>query len=305
LQKQKIREILETISHGGVEYLEFEAEGKTYIRKFAPKERLIVLGGGHVSQPICHIAGLLGFAVTVVDDRPMFANSRNFPDVEHIVCDGFRKAISELNITENDYVVIVTRGHRWDAECLREILPGTFPGYLGMMGSRRRVHELFELLKGEGYRADLIEKIHSPIGLEIKALTPAEIAVSVCAELVLHRRTHLPAEDKEILEQSDADKNLLEFLLDDSMPKAFVTVLSTRGSTPAKSGAVMAVDRMGVIRGTVGGGCSEAELITKARQNIGTGERLIVDVRLTSDIAEEEGMVCGGVMRALVEDVTD
>lgn len=303
MKRQKIREILETVSRGGVDYVELEADGKTYIRKFAPKERLIVLGGGHVSQPICHIAGVLGFSVTVVDDRPSFANSRNFPDVDQIVCDGFRKAISELNITENDYIVIVTRGHRWDAECLREILPGTFPSYLGMMGSKRRVHELFEMLKGEGYDADLIGKIHSPIGVEIKALTPAEIAVSVCAELVLHRRTHTPIENREILEQSEADPAILEFMLDESMPKAFVTVISTRGSTPAKSGALMAVDRIGTSRGTVGGGCSEAELITKARQSIGTGERQIVDIRLTSDIAEEEGMVCGGVMRALIEDI--
>lgn len=303
MQRQKIREILDAVSHGKIEYAEFEADEKKYIRKFAPKERLIVLGGGHVSQPICHIAGLLGFAVTVVDDRPMFANSRNFPDVEKIVCDGFRKAISELNVTESDYIVVVTRGHRWDAECLREILPGTFPSYLGMMGSRRRVRELFELLKGEGYDAERIAKIHSPIGLEIRALTPAEIAVSVCAELVLHRRTRLQIEDREILEQSEADPAVLEFLLDESVPKAFVTVLSTRGSTPAKSGAVMAVDKTGAIRGTVGGGCSEAELITKARQNIGSGKQKIVDVELTSDIAEEEGMVCGGVMRALIEDV--
>ena len=289
MKKQEISEILNAVSHGKIAYAEFEADGKRFIRKFAPKERLIVLGGGHVSQPICHIAGLLGFAVTVVDEK--------------IVCDGFRKAIAELEITENDYIVVVTRGHRWDAECLREILPGTFPSYLGMMGSRRRVRELFELLKGEGYDAERIAKIHSPIGLEIKALTPAEIAVSVCAELVLHRRTHLQIEDREILERSEADPAVLEFLLDESAPKAFVTVLSTRGSTPAKSGAVMAVDKTGAIRGTVGGGCSEAELITKARQNIGSGERKIVNVELTSDIAEEEGMVCGGIMRALIEDV--
>ena len=142
-----------------------EIDGERYVRRFIPEERLILLGGGHIAVPLCKMASMLDFAVTVADDRPSFANSARFPDAAQVICESFAKAIEDLQIRPSDYVCVITRGHRWDAECLREILPGTFPSYLGMMGSRRRVRELFELLKGEGYDAERIAKIRQ-ISLE-------------------------------------------------------------------------------------------------------------------------------------------
>ena len=110
-------------------------------------------------------------------------------------------------------------------------------------------------------------------------------------------------EDGDVLERTDTDFDLLRFLADGAMPGAMMMVLSAKGSTPAGAGAMMAVDRIGRIYGTVGGGCGEAEVISTARRIIGTGRSTVVEISLTNDVAEQEGMVCGGAMRVLVEDI--
>ena len=208
-----------------------------------------------------------------------------------------------LRVRPTDYICVITRGHRWDGECLRQILKGEYPSYLGMIGSRRRVTALLGLLREEGYDADKLAAIHTPIGLKIGAETPAEIAVSICAELVQHRRSHPAEEDEAVLERTDTDFELLRFIAEGKAPAALMTVISTMGSTPAESGAIMVMDALGKTIGTIGGGCGEAEVMTAARRLIGTGQAKTVEVDMTNDIAEEEGMVCGGKMRVLVEDI--
>ncbi|MCQ2500785.1 MAG: XdhC family protein, partial [Lachnospiraceae bacterium] len=111
----------------------------TVAEPFYPEDRLIILGGGHVALPLVEFGAKAGFSVTVVDDRLSFANPGRFPWADHVICDSFEHAIKSLNIRRQDYVCILTRGHRWDADCLRAILSGEEPGYLGMIGSRRRV----------------------------------------------------------------------------------------------------------------------------------------------------------------------
>ncbi len=129
-------------------------------RRFLPPQRLILLGGGHISQPLCKMAVEVEFDVAVVDDRPSFANSLRFPSASRVICDSFPKAIKELQITSFDYVAVITRGHKNDAECLRELLVGNMPFYLGMIGSKRRVTGLLELLAEEGLDKELLEQIH-------------------------------------------------------------------------------------------------------------------------------------------------
>ena len=144
-----------------------------------PKERLIVLGGGHIALPVCEFASKCGFEVYVVDDRPAFANAPRFPWAAGVICDSFENGIEQLKITPYDFVVVITRGHRHDADCLRAILPGKQPAYLGMIGSRRRVRGLLDMLVEEGFSKENIERICTPIGLKIGAVTPEEIAVSI------------------------------------------------------------------------------------------------------------------------------
>lgn len=278
--------------------------GRVYTRKFIPKERLILLGAGHIAQPLCKMAAMLDFYVIIVDDRMSFANTERFPDASEVVCNSFAKAISKLDIRKTDYVCVITRGHRWDGDCLREIFKGPQPSYLGMIGSARRVKGLMGMLSEEGYDEDRLSEIHAPIGLKINALTPAEIAVSICGQLVQHRRRNAGKEQEEVLTQTNADRELIRFLADKSGKKAMMLVLDSTGSTPVKPGAIMAIDNIGGTYGTIGGGCSEADVINRARRIIGTGGSAVVEVDMSNDMAAEEGMVCGGHMRVLVEDIT-
>ena len=302
IRKEAVRVLRETEA-GRASEITKEIDGERYVRRFIPEERLILLGGGHIAVPLCKMASMLDFAVTVVDDRPSFANSARFSDAAQVICESFAKAIEDLQIRPSDYVCVITRGHRWDGECLRQILRGEYPSYLGMIGSRRRVTALLALLREEGYDADKLAAVHTPIGLKIGAETPAEIAVSICAELVQHRRSHPADENEAVLERTDTNFELLRFLAGNCVPAALMTVISTMGSTPVESGAIMVMDELGRTIGTIGGGCGEAEVMTAARRLIGTGQTRVVEVDMSNDIAEEEGMVCGGRMRVLVEGI--
>lgn len=298
------QQILDKLDRGETPELIKTVEGQSYTRVFLPENRLILLGGGHIAQPLCEIASMLDFSVTVVDDCITFANMDRFPKASQVICNSFSSAISDLSIRATDYVCVITRGHRWDGECLRQILAGTLPNYLGMIGSKRRVAGLLNLLSEEGFSTDHLARIHAPIGLKINAQTPSEIAVSICAEMITHRRKYVHKDQNISLDQTNTDYAMLRFLAEDTQPKACALVLSSTGSTPVKPGAMMAIDYLGNGYGTIGGGCSEAAVMVRARKIMGTGNSCVVEIDMTNEVAESEGMVCGGTMRVLLEDVT-
>lgn len=270
-----------------------------------PQERLIVLGGGHIALPVCEFGARCGFTVCVVDDRPDFANTARFPDAAQVICDSFENGIRRLQITPFDYVVVITRGHRHDADCLRVLLPGAEPAYLGMIGSRRRTKGLLEMLKEEGYDEGRLQKICTPIGLNIGAVTPGEIAVSILSEVIAYKRLPEHGDPRRYCNDSDVELSTLRYLAENHEPKAVVTVIETKGSTPRGTGAKMAVSPLGKVTGSIGGGCSEAAVIQDAVRIIGTGRYQLVDIDLTGEVAESDGMVCGGTMKVLVEDGTE
>ena len=144
---------------------------------------LYIFGAGHVSQYIAKIAKMIDFSVTVIDDREEFANKERFPDVDEIIVEKFQKVFNRLSFTGKEFVVIVTRGHQYDAEVLSVILKRQIK-YVGMIGSRRKVKIIFDHMKKSGFDDGMINKVHAPIGLAIHAETPQEIAVSVVAELI-------------------------------------------------------------------------------------------------------------------------
>ena len=152
-----------------------------------PEDKLLVLGAGHVGQYVAAFGKKLDFKVTVVDDRPDFANSRRFPDADEIMCTDFGQAIEEYDTDQNTYIVIVTRGHQYDEACLRRVLGKPYK-YLGMIGSRRRVKMLLSKLEKEGFALEDLNKVKTPIGLKIGAETPAEIAISILGEIIAIRR---------------------------------------------------------------------------------------------------------------------
>lgn len=266
------------------------------------KSRLIVLGGGHVALPVVELGAKCGFQVTVVDDRYDFANPGRFPLAEKVVCDEFMKALRELKVTASDYVVIITRGHKYDEDCLRALLAGPEPAYLGMMGSKRRVAFVREKLLSEGADPARLERLYSPIGFKIGGIGPDEIAVSIIAEVISVRR--LGRGDKKVRNRTDLDLDVLNLLAGETdVPKAVATVISSKGSSPRGAGAKMIIYRDGRLVGSIGGGCSEAEVLGPAREMIGTGTYRVFHVDMTAEEAEDEGSVCGGVMDILVEDV--
>lgn len=276
------------------------ADGFTMLEPITPPERMIVLGGGHVSLALCQFAAATGFDVTVIDDRPAFANTARFPMAREVICDTFESAIRALTLTPYDYVVILTRGHRHDGDCLRELFKKSRTAYLGMIGSRRRVAGLKDVLEEEGIDRAWLDSICTPIGLDIGAITPAEIAIAIMAEIISYKR--MPGKALHPVNSSDLEPDMISYLAKDEEPKAIVTVLSSMGSTPRAAGAKMSVNIAGQVTGTIGGGCAEGAIIQTAVRMIGTGTYQLVDIDMSGEVAESEGMVCGGVMTVLIED---
>ncbi len=150
--------------------------------------KLIVVGAGHIAVPLAKIARLLDFHVTVIDDRILFANRERFPDVDEVTVGDMAETLKGMAITPSTYIVLVTRGHKYDEPCLREIVHSPAK-YVGMIGSRRRVKACFHRFKEEEKIADeIIQRVYAPIGLDLHAETPEEIAVAIIAEIILARR---------------------------------------------------------------------------------------------------------------------
>ena len=299
--RKEFHDILDAVQAGREADLMRTVDGQTVVRRFLPPERLVLLGGGHVSLALYEAVLRVGFAVTVVDDRPAFASYTRFPEAKEVLCDSFETALPRLNIGAGDFVCVLTRGHKDDVTCMKYLLRGNEPRYLGMIGSHRRVKGLFELLGEEGYDRERIARVHAPIGLPIGAVTPAEIAVSIAAELIAAR--HAQPAVAGLLPQQNTDLDALAFLADDSRPAALLLVLATKGSTPVKGGALMGTDRLGNSAGTIGGGCGENQAILAARRLMGSGKSQVVTVDMTNDVAAMEGMVCGGTMDVLIKDL--
>lgn len=149
--------------------------------------RLVVVGGGHIGRSLVKIGVEVGFEATVIDDRPDYANRERFPEAEHVICAPFEQALAELPVDHNTYIVLVTRGHKQDELSLRMLVERP-AGYLGMIGSKRRTGAVIGHLRDDGFAEDALDRVRTPIGLDIGAETPEEIAVSIIAEMIMVRR---------------------------------------------------------------------------------------------------------------------
>jgi xanthine dehydrogenase accessory factor len=160
---------------------------EVFIEPMLPVQSLYIFGAGHVSLSLSKVAALAGFRTVVVDNREQFATRERFPEADQIHAAEYEEIISKLEINESSYLAIVTRGHKDDMRVLRWAV--TTPArYIGMIGSKRKAIEVFKELEKEGVSLARLEQVHTPIGLEIGAVTPEEIAVSVVAELIAARR---------------------------------------------------------------------------------------------------------------------
>jgi xanthine dehydrogenase accessory factor len=163
-----------------------------FIEPILATPTLYLFGGGHVSLYVSKIATLAGFDSVIIDDREAFANKERFPEAAETHAGPWEEIFPKLKINEFSYVVITTRGHKGDLTCLRWAL--VIPArYVGMIGSKRKLIEFYKVLQSEGVPLERLERVHSPVGLEIGALTPQEIGVAVVAEMIAVRRNALPS----------------------------------------------------------------------------------------------------------------
>jgi xanthine dehydrogenase accessory factor len=159
---------------------------EVFVEPILPQPVLYIFGGGHISIALAQAAHMAGFAIGVVDDREQFANRQRFPMARDIYV-SFDEAFAMLRPNACDYLVIVTRGHRDDMRVLGWAA-GTAARYIGMIGSKRKVLSVYEALERDGVPAERLDRVHAPVGLDIGALTPEEIAISITAELIAVRR---------------------------------------------------------------------------------------------------------------------
>ena len=204
-----------------------------FMEKVGSGKQMVICGAGHVSIALLRLAKMVGFKVTVIDDRPVFCNKAREAGADEVICEPFRQALERMDDHQEPYFIIVTRGHQYDVDCMHVIL-GKRHSYIGMMGSKVRVKNLKAGLLEEGYDAALLDSVHMPIGLKIGATKM--------------------------------------IILED-----------------------------GRIIGTIGGGCAEAEVISKARYCIRENICLMEHVEVTGREAAENGLVCGGVMDILIQ----
>ncbi len=164
-----------------------EAPLHAHIDPLLPLPRLLIFGGGHIAVPLAHLADLVGFRVTVVDDRQEFADRQRFPRADQVLVAPVPEAFRQLHVDGNSYLVAVTRGHALDEDVVAEALR-TPARYIGMIGSTRKVAGVMGRLRDRGFRESDLARVHAPIGLDIGAETVEEIAVSIVAQLIAVRR---------------------------------------------------------------------------------------------------------------------
>jgi xanthine dehydrogenase accessory factor len=171
-----------------ITHLEPNGGVRLFVDPIVGAQRLIIVGAGHIAVPLCELGAMLGFYVTVIDDRASFANRERFPQADEIIVKPFTAAIDSLALDGHCYLVSVTRGHSFDEEVVRAALMQPC-GFVGMIGSRRRVKATLERLGQSGVPRERLADVHAPLGVAIGGETPEEIAISIIAEIIRERRT--------------------------------------------------------------------------------------------------------------------
>jgi xanthine dehydrogenase accessory factor len=158
-----------------------------FVEPVVPQPRAFIFGAGHISKSLSRIASLAGFATVIIDNRESFANRERFPEADEVFAEEYEEVFPKLSIHESSYLIIVTRGHRDDLRVLR-LAAATPARYIAMIGSKRKVIGVIKELEKEGIPRSVFERMYAPMGLEVGAISPEEIAVSVAAEMIAVRR---------------------------------------------------------------------------------------------------------------------
>ena len=246
-------------------------------RWFRTREKLVILGAGHVGSKTAHLGSFLDFEVTVIDDRREFANREIVPDADFIHCTEFDTVEKCFPEEENTYYVVVTRGHAADKICVEKILNHGKYAYVGMIGSKLKVQKTLEDLRKEDFSEEEISKIHAPIGLKIGGRTPEEIALSIAAELV------------QVKNQATVS-SLSHKLLHTKEEGVLCIITDKTGSSPRGKGSMMLVTKEGIL-GSIGGGALEKTVICEAKK---VRQITTKSYSLSNEESAKLGMICGG-----------
>ena len=264
---------------------------EVFIEYLASKPNLVICGGGHIALPLCNIGKLLDFKVTVIDDRKEFANSDRFNLADEVICGNFEEVLKENIFNKNTYFVIVTRGHKDDRRCLEFAIDKDY-AYVGMIGSKAKVATVVESLLEAGYSRELTDKVHTPIGLKIGGQTPAEIAVSIAAEII---------KEKNINQKTEISEEILKEIIEDNQAKVLATIVEKVGSSPRGIGTKMLIKEDKSFKGTVGGGSVENAVYLKSLELIDSRSSDVEMYNLSNSDASTLGMVCGGKVKVVFE----
>jgi xanthine dehydrogenase accessory factor len=200
IEKQVIQEALAVIRMGKPKKLTYRLQAgeelgmicggdmEVFLEPILVTPHLYIFGGGHIGLPLAKMAHIAGFKVSIIDERPEFANPERFPDAARTIATDIATAFEQLTIDHSNYIVIVTHGHKGDEAVLAAALK-TPARYIGMIGSKEKNRAVFSHLLAKGYSKEDLDRVHATIGLRIKAQTPEEIAVSIVAELIQERRS--------------------------------------------------------------------------------------------------------------------
>lgn len=270
--------------------------GDVLVERITTHPHLILCGAGHVSVYTAKVAKMVGFKVTVIDEREDFANCDRFPDADEIVNLPFDAALKTIE-DPNAYYVIVTRGHRDDRQCLETIVHKPYT-YCGMIGSRSKISLVFEKMIEEGHPKERLDTVHAPIGLRIGANTPEEIAVCIVAEMIQVKNSAVRG--------SEWDDALCGAIATATEPYAMVTLIDKKGSAPRSTGARMIVKKDGTIISSIGGGFGEFEAAGYAKEMLENGPKVKrYTCKMNNRDAGEKGMICGGVIDILIQVVEE
>lgn len=172
--------------HGGNRYFKTMDDTEIFVEGFTSPPTLVLIGGGHVNRAVSRLASLLGFRMYAVDDRVEFANKERFPEAETLVISDYSRGLENVSVNSNTYIVVATRGHRYDDLALAAAIR-TPARYIGLLGSRRKTLEIYKNLLKEKVPPERLREVYAPIGLNIGAITPEELAVSIMAEIIMVR----------------------------------------------------------------------------------------------------------------------
>lgn len=246
---------------------------------FCPQPRLIICGGGHVAKEVAAMAAHLDFCIRVIDDREDLMTQARFPTADEVICDSYDNI--EKHLEPGACYVVVTPDHKADYRCVSAILSTQY-AYLGMIGSKRKVAAAEEQLRKDGFTEAQIQSIFAPIGLPIGAVTPAEIAISILAQIIQEKnKTHAASADRSLLEVKESG--------------VLCIITHKQGSSPRGVGSMMFVGENQVL-GSIGGGEGEFLATKDARK---TATVITREYKLNNKRADGLDMVCGGTIQVL------